>query len=262
MMEHRVCSRRLRPARHAPVFLALAVLAAAGCRGEPTDVSVRTVSPSGSWTAPSARQAADRDRALVRAVSAIPGGARLDLFAENQKLADGLEYKTITPYVEVASGRHPLRLRPAGMDTAEPLAQQTEHLRSGRYYTAVIMPGEEGGPAAAIRVFDDSMDASENRAKLRVVHAAADAGRIDVHVQGRGDTLASALEFQRASDFTELDPSPASIALRPAQRTETMLRLPDLRLSAGVMYTIVVVGRTRIEPPLETLVIEDRVARP
>jgi hypothetical protein len=33
-----------------------------------------------------------------------------------------------------------------------------------------------------------------------------------------------------------------------------MLQLSDLRLSPGGMYTVVVIGRTRIEPPLETLV--------
>jgi hypothetical protein len=59
---------------------------------------------------------------------------------------------------------------------------------------------------------------------------------------------------------TELQP-PATLELRPAQRTETMLPVPDLRLSSGGMYTMVVIGRTRIEPPLETLVLEDRIAR-
>jgi hypothetical protein len=262
-MNQAVPSPRFRSALSPIALAGLALLAAGACSGQPADAPVRTVTPSGSWTAPSARQAADRDRALLRVVSAIPGMSRLDVFVEGQKIVDGVEYKTITPYMEVASGRQALRLRPAGMDTAEPLAEESQQLRAGRHYTAVIMPGEEDGPAAAIKIFDDPMDApDENRAKLRVVHAAADAGRIDVHMQGRGDALARALEFQHASDLIELQPSPAAIELRPAQRTETMLRLPDLRLSSGGMYTVVVIGRTRIEPPLETLVLEDRIAGP
>jgi hypothetical protein len=40
-----------------------------------------------------------------------------------------------------------------------------------------------------------------------------------------------------------------------------MLRVPDLRLSSGGMYTVVVIGRARTEPALETLVLEDRIAR-
>jgi hypothetical protein len=121
--------------------------------------------------------------------------------------------------------------------------------------------GEEGGPAAAIRVLDDAMELpQQDHARLRVVHAAADAGRVDVNLPGRQDPLAGGLEFQDASEFTELAAAPAPLELRPTQRTETMLRVPDLRLAGGGLYTVVVIGRTRTEPPLETLVIEDRSA--
>ena len=251
------------PALPRVVLAALAFVVAGACAGQPTEDPVRTTSPSGSWTAPSAREAADRDRALVRVVAAIPGLSRLDLFADGQKIAGALEYKTITPYMEVQSGRQPLRLRPAGMDTADPLAEQTHQLRAGQHYTVVIMPGENGSSAAAVRIFDDALNPpGRGRAKLRIVHAAADAGHVDVHMEGRADPLASGLEFQRASDFIELEPPAGSIELRPPKRTETMLRLPDLGLSAGGMYTVVVVGRARTEPPLETLVLEDRIARP
>jgi hypothetical protein len=240
--------------------IALALLAVGACQADPPDAPVRSVTPAGSWTAPSARLAADHDRALLRVVSALPGLSRVDVFVENQKVASGLEYKSITPYMEVASGRQPVRLRPAGLDTADPLAEQTQQLRAGQHYTALILPGEENAPAAAIRILADPMEAPDGEsATLRVVHASADAGRLDVHIAGRDQALASGLEFQAASDFTDVQPSPATVELRPAQRSETMLRVSDVRLSSGGMYTIVVVGRTRIEPPLETLVLEDRL---
>lgn len=245
------------------VLLAALALLAAACGPAPPATPVRTVTPSGSWTAPSARQAADRDRALVRVVSVIPGLSRLDLFVGNEKIASGVEYRNITPFMEVAAGRQTLRLQPAGLDTAEPLAEETQQLSAGQHYTVVIMPGEESGPAAAIRTLDDPMDAPDDtEAKLRFVHAAADAGSLDVHMDGRPDALTTALDFQRASDFFDVQPSAAPVALRPAGRSETMLRVPDLRLSSGGIYTVVVIGRARIEPPLDTLVLEDRIARP
>lgn len=245
----------------ASAVVLLALVGIGACRGEPQEVPVQTTTASGSWTAPSAAQAAGRDRALVRAVSAIPGQARLDLFVDGEKVFDVLEYKTVTPYLEVPAGRHALRLRPAGLDTADPLADESHQLRAGRHYTAMVMPGREGESAAALRVIEDPMEVpDEGRAALRVVHASADAGRVDVHVEGHPDLLASGLDFQGASDFTGLQPSPAAVEVRPAQRTETILRLPNLRLSGGGMYTVVIVGRTRFDPPLETLLIEDRVA--
>jgi hypothetical protein len=262
MMEsHPIRRTAFRPPLAVLSLLALTALASGACRADPPETPVRTTSASGSWTAPSAKQAADRDRALVRVVSAIPGASRLDLFADGVKLAEGIEYRTVTPFVEVASGRQALRLRPAGMDTAEPLADENHNFRAGQHYTVIIMPGEDGGPAAVVRTFDDPMDVpDEGRAAVRVIHAGADAGRVDVHVQERQEPLARALDFQGATDFVGLEP-PASLELRPADRTETMLRVAELRLAAGGMYTVVVIGRTRTDPPLETLLLEDRLAR-
>jgi hypothetical protein len=241
---------------------ALALVTAGACAGQPTDAPVRTTTPSGSWTAPSAAQAAERDRALVRVVSAIPGVARLDLFLEGEKIAAGLEYQMVTPYLEVPSGRHALRLRPAGLDTADPLAEESQNFSAGDHYTVVVMPGGDGGPAADVRVFEDALDPpDEGQVALRMIHAAGDAGNVDVHVEGRAAPLATALPFQGASDVTDLE-APAAIELRPAGRSESMLRVADLRLSGGGMYTIVVIGRARTEPALETLVIEDRIVRP
>jgi hypothetical protein len=261
-MMNAVISWRFRPTLPSLAIIGLALLTAGACRTEPLDAPVRSVTPAGSWTAPSARQAADRDRALLRVLSALPGLSRVDVFVEIQKIASGVEYKSITPYVEVAAGRQSVRLRPAGLDTAEPLAEQTERLHAGQHYTVLIMPGEENGPAAALRVLEDPMAAPDgDSATLRVVHASADAGRLDVYMAGREQVLASGLEFQAASAFSDVRPSLAALELRPPQRTETMLRVPDLRISGGGMYTVVVIGRTRIEPPLETLVLEDRIER-
>lgn len=242
------------------VFAGLALVAVGACAGGPSEAPVRTTTPSGTWTAPSAAQAAERDRALVRVVSAIPGVARLDLFVDGEKIASGVEYKLVTRYMEVPSGRRTLRLRPAGLDTADPLAEESQQFSAGAHYTVVIMPGGDGGPAADVRVFDDPMDSpDEGEATLRVIHAAGDGGSVDVHMQNRAEPLAGGLAFQRASDFTTVEPSSAAIELRPEGRSEAMLRVPRLQLSSGGMYTLVVIGRARTEPALETILLEDRI---
>jgi hypothetical protein len=259
MVIHSMAQVTVRPAVAALAAVVLAAFGGSACRQAAPDAPVRTTTMFGSTTAPSAAQAADADRALLRVIAVVPGVSRLDLFLENQKFADGVEYRTITPFMQIPSGRQALRLRPAGLDTAEPLAQENAQFRAGRHYTAVVMPGGDDR-ATTIKVFEDPMDAPETgRASVRVVHAGEDAGRVDVHVEGRQEALASGLEFQTASSFTALEP-PAVVELRPAGRSESMHRVPDLRLSDGGMYTLVVIGRTRTEPPLEVLVIEDRMA--
>ena len=250
----------MRRARISSVLLAC--LAFASCGGpEVRDAPVTTRTASGSWTAPAASEAAGRGNALVRVVDAIPARATLDLFADNQRVSDALEYKAITPYREVPAARTTFRLRPAGMETADPLAEATQALRAGRHYTVVAMPGEDTR-AASLHIFEDPMELpGEGQTRVRIVHASPDAGRLDVHVPGRAEPLVTGLDFHSASNFTDMGAAATPLDLRPAQRTESMLKIDPVNLSADGVYTIVVVGRTRIEPPLEALVIEDRIPR-
>lgn len=250
----------MRCARISPVLLACLTVAA--CSGpDVRDVPVTTRTAAGTWTAPTAAEAAGRDNALVRVIEAIPARATLDLFAGGQKIFDNLEYKAVTPYREVPAARATFRLRPAGMDTAEPLAEATQQLRAGRHYTVVAMPGEDTR-AASLQIFEDPMELpDEGQTRVRIVHASPDAGRLDVHVPGRGEPLVAGLDFQAVSKFTDMAAAATPLDIRPAERTESMLKIHDVNLSTDGVYTIVVIGRTRIEPPLETLVIEDRIPR-
>ena len=250
----------MRRARIMPVLLACLTVAACGGT-DVRDVPVTTRTAAGTWTAPAAAEAAGRDNALVRVIEAIPARATLDLFAGTQKVFDNLEYKAVTPYREVPAARTTFRLRPAGMDTADPLAEASQQLRAGRHYTVVALPGEDTR-AASLQIFEDPMELpGEGQTRVRIVHASPDAGRLDVHVPGRSEPLVAGLDFQAISSFTDMGAGTTPLDVRPAQRTESMLKIDNVNLSPDGVYTIVVIGRTRIEPPLETLLIEDRIPR-
>ena len=230
----------------------------AGCQAEPASTAaVTTTSPAGQSTAPSAASAERRDMALVRVVHAIPAGASVDVFAGDNRAFDGLAFKTVTPYQEIDGERQTFRLRPAGMERADPLASNTEGLDDGSYYTVFALPGDDD--AASLRVVkDDHSLPAAGKVRLRVVHASRDAGEIDVRIAGRADVLFDGVDFQSVSGYDEIDPVAGSLELRPEGSSNAMLTLPDVRLDAGKTYTIVIVGRVRTAPKLEAFVIEDQ----
>jgi len=241
------------------VGLLVTLLLIVGCQQESTrNAPVRTSSPSGQSTAPQLAAAEQRKMALIRVVQAIPAGSTVDVFADDNKVFDALAYKTVTPYREIDGQRHTFHLRPAGMNQAAPLASSTEGMSVGSYYTVFATPGD--GAAASLHVVSDthSMPAA-GKARVRLVHASSDAGQFDVYAVGRAKVLFDAVDFQAVTSHDEIDPFAGALELRPEGESNVMLSIPDVRLDAGKTYTIVVVGRVRTAPKLETFVIEDQV---
>ena len=229
-----------------------------GCQQESTrNAPVSTSSPAGQSSAPPAAAAERRDMALIRVVHAIPADSTVDVFADDNKVFDGLAYKTVTPYQEIHGQRYTFRLRPAGMNQADPLASNTEGLNNGNHYTVFAVPGD--GEVASLRVVADTHSLpSAGKARVRVVHASGDAGELDVYAVGRTNVLFDGVDFQAVTDYDETDPLSGSLELRPEGESNVMLTIPNVRLVAGKTYTIVIVGRVRTAPKLEAFVIEDQ----
>jgi hypothetical protein len=156
-----------------------------GCQSNPArNAPVQTQTPSGSSTAPSAVAAERRDNALVRVVHAISSGPSIDVFADDNRLFDALEFRSVTPYREMDDDEYTFRARTAGASDDRPLATREEELEDCRFYTVIAIPGVR--TAADLRVVVDEVAVvPADKARVRFVHAAVDAGAIDIRDAGR-----------------------------------------------------------------------------
>lgn len=84
------------------------------------------------------------------------------------------------------------------------------------------------------------------RAVLRVIHASANAPKIDVHeTDALGSEIASDLEFKGAGDFKSISPTVATLSVtRAADNTELLPITIDPPLVAGKIYNLVIYGST------------------
>lgn len=231
-------------------------LIAAGCnRPETTTAAVKTTSPAGTSAAPSSDAAKHRDEALMRVVHAAPSGTNLDLFAGDLLLFDGLGFKSVTPYRAIDGQRYAFALRPAGMARAKPLSSNTEDLKDGDYYTAFAMPGD--GQAPNLRIVSDHLDQpASGKARLRVVHAGIDAGKIALRATGAAELLFDDVDYQVVSDYRDVAPLNGAIQIVGGDAA-AVLATVNTHLEAGRFYTIVIVGNARSAPQLEAFLIED-----
>lgn len=240
------------------ITTALAVSTAACDRTESSNAPITTTSPAGTSTAPSPESARHRDEALVRIVNASFGG-NVDLFAGDLLLFDGLAFKTVTPYRALDGQRYAFALRPAGMPQAKPLDSNTEGLVDGGFYTAVVLPDE--GRAPRLRIVSDTLaKPASGKARLRVIHGGADAGRIVVRAAGAGDALVDGVEYQSVTDYQDVTPVSGVVEIVADAASAPVLASFSTHMEAGRFYTIVIAGRTRSAPTLEAFLIEDALS--
>ena len=233
---------------------------ATGCdRTETSSAKVTTSSPAGSSTVPSSDAAKQRDDALVRVVHAVPSGTTFDLFAGDLLLFDGLGFKTVTPYRAVDGKRYSFALRPAGMTQAKPLSSNTEDLKDGDFYTAIAMPGDGRGPL--LRIVNDHLDSpASGKARLRIVHAGTDAGRIAVRAAGASATLFDDIDYQTVSDYKDVAAMNGQLEVVGADASAPIDAAATAHLEAGRFYTLVIVANAATPKRVEAFLIEDKLS--
>jgi hypothetical protein len=241
--------------------IGLSFVALAGCGREAKQTApVQTEAGGTLAAAPAAQAAAQRDTALVRVLHAIPGGTVADVFAGDAVAFNQLGYRSLTPYRELPAERTTFRLRPAGQDRAEPLAEEAEGLGAGKHYTVVIFPGEKDQPATMRVISDDLVPPPEGKARVRLVNASPDVGKIDVFVGGRTSALVKGVSADSASDYADTEPVQGTLEVRHDDKV--LANVPNTSIEPGTLYTVFLMGRMAERRGVEAMVTADRVEPP
>ncbi len=246
---------------------ALLLAAAASCARLGTEQTgpITTKTDAGVTTAPLAAEVGARQNALVRFVHAVPGLAPVDVFAGDGKAFDGVIYKYVTAYRELPSASALFRLRLAGQETAEPLAQETKGFGSGRHHTIIVFPAgvsgilSKGSDVELRFVADEFEPPSAGKARVRVVNASPDLGEIDLYATGRAEPLVKGANSGAVSSYVEVEPAGDGLEVRRAGENITTLAVPNAKVEAGRLYTVFIVGGTKGTARLEAFVVEDQL---
>jgi hypothetical protein len=192
------------------------------------------------------------DAAEVRLVHAVPGGAPASLLLTGgtgrEGRVEGVPFGEASPYTRAPSGRVMLILDAED----DELARRRATLGDGRY-TVLATRNDSGG--ATLRVLDDG-GATPSRARLRVVHAAAEVDGADFLL---GSRSIGSVERGGRSSYTTVEPgSYTLLARRPGSR-DALVRTRTA-LPAGTASTAFLVGSGGER--IRFVVAEDSAAAP
>jgi hypothetical protein len=191
------------------------------------------------------------ERASVRFVNADPNRPALDLWFGDNKTFSNIAYKTATDYMPVPAERRTFKVTVAGQTTE--LSTNSEGLSANNRYTFVALPTDDG--STKLTALNDVVsDVEPGKAKVRFVHAAPEAGELDLTPIGARDPVFDAVNPSTATTFKDVDPAVRGIEIRREDKKGAATKVPDLKIEAGKAYTLIVTGRKGV---LETIRLEN-----
>lgn len=194
------------------------------------------------------------EKAYVRVVNAVPGGSPVDVSAGETDTFNGVSPKMATEYREFPDKRMTFRVRPAGMATGEPLAEDSSGLSGGKYYTFVVMTDDKN--KTRTKMLEDVTDSPDaGKAKIRLVNAASGVGDINVYVASNKDALVKGVDFKDSTFYKTADPTSGDLEIRD-DHNRIVGRVSSAKIDADHAYTIVVTGNG---PKLSAVVLEDKI---
>jgi len=194
--------------------------------------------------------------AKVRFVQAIPGFGPASLRATeggiSQRIERGARFGEVGAYEDVPAGEVTFGLGETPTSGA-PLAEAEETLRNGVHYTVVALR-DDGERLIVLR----EGGATGGKARLRVVHAAAELGRVDVMLGDRA--VAEGIESGAVSGYTEVEPGAYALNVNRPGGGSTIAARGAVPLTAGTSSTAFVIGTGG--EPVQAIVAADRMAAP
>jgi hypothetical protein len=198
--------------------------------------------------------------ARIRVIHASPDAGGVDIHAAGTTtpLISNLQYGEVTPYLELAPGTYNLQVRPTGRLDAPLYETGNITLEIGAEITAVATGFAESADAAdrfRILALKDTFADAADGARVRIVHASADAPAVGIDVGNDNPRTPEIAELRRFADTgsegVEL-PAGAELQVGIVAGDARVTAFTTPALPAGAQLYVLAVGRLADAPRAET----------
>ena len=200
-----------------------------------------TVVPAGTALADD-----DEETAGLRVAHASPDAPNVDVYVDGAVAVSGLEFRSVTDYLEVPTGEREVAVNVAGTDTT--VFGPTEIELAAEDYTAVAL-GEASSDDSVFTVslFEDTNGANlgDDEARVRAIHASPDAPAVDVTANDGALTVFDGFVFGESSGYAVVPADEYEIEVRPDTENNdgtVVKEVSGVTLAGGSTYTVFAVG--------------------
>lgn len=185
--------------------------------------------------------AADEEMASVRVGHFSPDAPAVDIYANGAILAglEGVEFSTLSDYIEVPADTYSIAVVVAGEDPAEATVIGADLPFEAGSRTTIAATGFVADIAPVL--LNDDFVNEDDKAQVRVVHFSPDAPAVDIAPDGAA-ALIPDLAFPDYAGYVALDEGEYDLEVRLAGEDTVALQLDPLTLAGGTAYTVFAIG--------------------
>jgi hypothetical protein len=193
-------------------------------------------SGAGKGTAPASNAAKQADVALVRFINGTTTDK--DLAFGDATPFPGVGDRDVTAYKQLPAARQDFKLYEKD-DKAAVLATNSEGLSAGKHYT-ILAVKQEDGKVSLDPISDDLTPPDAGKAKVRVINLAPSMKNVDLYAEGKASPLISGAGLDHPTDYKDVDPSEAALAVRNGMNKKNSAVIKDFKIEPGKLYTVLV----------------------
>ena len=251
-----------------------------GCHSRQSDGGLSSMG-AGTMALLSEHESGGTIVAHVRLINASSGRAEVEGYVDNLDVFSSVAFRAATAYVDIPYGEHMFHLgriepRQGGEDAIQggssgmnETTNPSEALTGGSFYTVVVLPSQtdESAPmsgaltaAPVISVLTDDIGSiPQDKAKLRVIHAAAGYEPVDIVAGASNDAIIQNAGFNGNASYVEINSMTTGLEVRKSGETSILVSLPVQTFEGGKAYTIVLTGSRVTNQSLGGMIVEDEV---
>jgi hypothetical protein len=182
------------------------------------------------------------EEAGLRVAHASPDAPAVDVLVDGDPVVEGLEFRSVTDYLELESGEYSVSVEPA--DGGDPVFGPTDVKLEAEDYTAVALGEVDSDDTEfTVSIFEDTNGANigDDEARVRAIHASPDAPAVDVTVNDDALNLFEGVSFGESSGYAVVPTGEYKVEIRPAGGGDPVSEA-DVNFEGRSTYTAFAVG--------------------
>lgn len=192
-------------------------------------------------------------RSYIRVLHAVPDAPNVDVYADDQLIAEDLAFGKYTDYISVPEGNYEITVYAAGT-RSNPVLNNMLTVRPDTIQTIAAVGTLN---TIGLLAIPDRMDGSEpGKALVRFCHLSPNAPAVDITLPD-GTILFRNVSFKQLTPYLAVNPMNYTLQVRPTGTSTVVLSVPNVNLRQGMIYTIYAIGLVGNEPELSALLVMD-----